>query len=173
MKTAREEITEKALEILKANPDGLRYMDWVRRIHQVLPDTNINTIHGTVWDLDKRRPKDVYKPAQGLWRHASFGEVWEIEIPFKGEIRAKDEADFYQPFADWLVRELEECTNAISLGGNRFKDKWGTPDVIGIFKSHDTDIIKTPTPEIVAAEIKTERVDHGLRSSLCIQALQP
>ena len=46
-------------------------------------------------------------------------------------------------------------THAISLGGNKFKDKWGTPDVIGKRESKRSDIIQGAT-EIVSAEIKTE-----------------
>jgi len=45
------------------------------------------------------------------------------------------------------------------LGGNKFKDKWGTPDVIGKNESNRSDIIKHET-EIVSAEIKTD--DSGL-----------
>jgi hypothetical protein len=65
------------------------------------------------------------------------------------------EEHFYQPFAEWLVNELEECTKAIPVGGNTFRDKWGTPDVIGVRESRKSDIIKFST-EIVAAEIKLE-----------------
>ena len=64
------------------------------------------------------------------------------------------EEDFYSPFADWLKDELEDVTKAIPLGGNRFKDKWGTPDVIGKRDSRPSDIVKQPI-EIVSAEIKT------------------
>ena len=65
------------------------------------------------------------------------------------------EEDFYKPFADWLVNELEECTKAIELGGNIFRDKWGTPDVVGVRESKRSDIIQFPT-EIVTAEIKID-----------------
>ena len=41
------------------------------------------------------------------------------------------------------------------MGGNKFKDKWGTPDVIGILKSRESDIIKLQT-EIISAEIKVD-----------------
>jgi hypothetical protein len=44
----------------------------------------------------------------------------------------------------------------VPLGGNRFKDKWGTPDVGGIREPKQSDIIKPPT-EIVAAEIKIDK----------------
>ena len=65
---------------------------------------------------------------------------------------------FYLPFADWLKTELEECTRSTPLGGNKFKDKWGTPDVIGIRESPRSDPIKFPT-EIVSAEIKVDTRD--------------
>src|SRR5207245_27575 len=69
------------------------------------------------------------------------------------------EQQLYAPFRDWLIHELEECTKAIPVGGNKFKDKWGTPDVIGIRESRKSDILKFET-EIVSAEIKV--VSTGL-----------
>lgn len=60
---------------------------------------------------------------------------------------------FYVPFAEWIRDDLGECTKAIPLGGNKFKNKWGTPDVIGIRTSRHSDVIKS-SPEIVSAEIK-------------------
>src|SRR5207245_4914040 len=65
------------------------------------------------------------------------------------------EEDIYGSFADYLVKELEECSKAILLGGNKFKDKWGTPDVIGVLKPRPTDIFPFPT-EIVSAEVKLD-----------------
>ncbi len=64
------------------------------------------------------------------------------------------EKDFYQPFAEWLVK-LGECTRANRLGGNTFKDKWFTPDVIGVRAPHERDVIKLPT-DVVSAEIKID-----------------
>ena len=72
--------------------------------------------------------------------------------PVAGKIK---EEDFYGPFADWLKNEIEDVTDAITLGGNVFKDKWGTPDVVGKRESRRSDIIKGAT-EIVSAEIKTD-----------------
>ncbi len=107
-----------------------------------------------------RLPNEIYKPARGLFRHTAFrdAQVSEAERRVPTRIEKVREEDFYQPFADWLVKELEECTKAISLGGNKFKDKWGTPDVIGIREPRKSDIIKPPT-EIVSAEIKTDTRD--------------
>jgi hypothetical protein len=44
------------------------------------------------------------------------------------------ESDFYQPFADWLREDINEVNAAVSLGGAALKSKWGTPDVVGIYK---------------------------------------
>jgi hypothetical protein len=65
------------------------------------------------------------------------------------------EQDFYAAFADYLVSDLEECTKCIPLGGCIFQDRWGTPDVIGIRKARESDIVKFPT-EIVTAEVKVD-----------------
>ena len=65
------------------------------------------------------------------------------------------EQDFYYPFAEWIKHDLGECTKAIPLGGNKFKNKWGTPDVIGIRRSRHSDVIQI-APEIVSAEIKID-----------------
>jgi hypothetical protein len=65
------------------------------------------------------------------------------------------EKDFYESFAKWLKEEFEECTKAIPLGRNRFKDKWGTPDVVGKLEPRRSDIVQCHTV-IVAAEIKLD-----------------
>jgi hypothetical protein len=54
-----------------------------------------------------------------------------------------------------LVNDLEECTKAIPLGGNRFQDRWGTPDVIGTYRILGFGNIQPPI-EIISAEIKTD-----------------
>ncbi len=151
-------ITTIALELLKRNPDGIRYSELVRLISEADPELKINTIHGNVWNLDARFPTKVFKPSRGLFRLAEFsdketGELKEELIP-KPDKKIKEE-DFYVPFADWLVNDLEDCTKAIGLGGNLFKDKWGTPDVIGKRESKSSDILKVPT-EIVSAEIELD-----------------
>ena len=80
--------------------------------------------------------------------------VLPIQTPGQTRIR---EVDFYPPFVEWLQNDIEDVTRAIPLGGNRFRDKWGTPDVIGIKEPGRRDLIKGPT-EIVSAEIKLDTV---------------
>lgn len=158
MATIGEKITNLALEQLKRHPDGIRYAELVRLILATDPSLKMNTIHGTVWDLATRLPDKVYKPSRGLFRLVEFRDKdtdqLKADLVPKPSKKTKEE-DFYVPFADWLVNDLEECTKAISLGGNRFRDKWGTPDVIGKRESRKSDILQAPT-EIVSAEIKTD-----------------
>jgi hypothetical protein len=153
-----ERIVEKALDVLEANPEGVRYSELVRQIGASDGSFNINTIHGNVWNLQEQYPDRVYKPSRGLFRLTKYRDPDTDQL--KEELVPKQpkkfkEEDFYEPFADWLVNDVEECTKAISLGGNRFRDKWGTPDVIGKRESKRSDIIQAPV-EIVSAEIKPD-----------------
>jgi hypothetical protein len=158
--TRRDQIRNRALEIIRSEPTGIRYSDLVNRIHSEFPEIPINTVHGNVWDLDVVFPSKVTKPARGLWMAAEFQEreAQADEVVAHEEVKEAvlGENKFYEPFADWLKNELEECTKTIALGGNRFRDKWGTPDVIGIREPARSDIIKSPI-EIVSAELKVDK----------------
>ena len=140
-----ERIKAKALELLEQHPEGLRYS----RLHKGIQaaDTSFkgNTISGSIWNLDAAYPDKVYKPSKGLFRLAKYkpvaSEAPDVEqTPTTLPAKAKEEA-FYAPFADWLVNDIEDATQAIPLGGNTFKDKWGTPDVVGKLESRRSDII--------------------------------
>ena len=153
-----ERIVDKAFEALEMSPEGLRYSELVRQIGASDASFKTNTIHGSVWNLHEQYPDRVYKPSRGLFRLTKYRDPDTDQL--KEELVPKQpktfkEEEFYEPFADWLVNEVEECTKAIPLGGNRFKDKWGTPDVIGKRESKRSDIIQAPV-EIVSAEIKPD-----------------
>jgi len=158
--TNKEQIQKRGLAILETEPHGLRYMEFVRRVGEALPNIPKNTIHGNLWHLVTQMPQLDLKPARGLYLHAKFGQSAvgpnDAQAPAtKSKIK---EDDFYESFADWLINELEECTKAIAVGGAKFKDKWGTPDVIGIREPRKSDIVKFPT-EIVSAEIKLDTTE--------------
>lgn len=155
--TNREKIITRAIAILKDLYQGIRYSDFVRQVHAALPQIPKNTIHGVIWNLEVKESRHVFKPARGIYLHTKYRDTPE-QIESKPVSPAKEkiqESDFYELFADWLIKELEECTKAIPVGRNVFKDKWGTPDVIGIREPRKSDIIKFPT-EIVTAEIKLD-----------------
>ena len=152
------EIVDKAIEILTDAPHGLRYTQLHGAILAALPSANPNTIAGSIWNLEVKKPALVYKPVRGMYIHTRFkdGGVPPTKAPIQPSGKPKiREEQFYESFADWLVKELEECTKAIPLGGNLFKDKWGTPDVVGVREPKKSDIVKLPT-EIVTAEVKID-----------------
>jgi len=154
MTTKHEKIIHKALEELENNPNGLRYSELVRRMKKEFPEFPLGTIMGSIWNLDVKFHEKVYKPTKGLFRLVKFkGSETKEELEKPSE-KIK-EKDFYKPFADWLLNETEEATKAIPLGGNKFRDKWGTPDVIGIRESSRSDIVRPPT-EVISAEIKVD-----------------
>jgi hypothetical protein len=156
-KTIGKRITDVALDLLKQQPDGVRWAQLLRQVSQSDGSFNPHTIQGNLWDLDQRFPDKVYKPSRGLFRLLEFRDQDTDQL--RPDLVPEPptlirEEDFYEAFADYLKNDLEECTKAIPLGGNRFRDKWGTPDVIGKRESKKSDILQAPT-EIVSAEIKT------------------
>lgn len=152
-------IKVKALELLEQHPEGLRYSELHAKIMAADGSFKPNTVNGCIWNLDATFPEKVYKPSKGLFRLLKNRplESESPDLPPAAPLTTSQirEEDFYAPFADWLKNEIEDVTHAIPLGGNKFKDKWGTPDVIGKREPMRSDIIKGPT-EIVSAEIKTE-----------------
>ncbi|MDE0453699.1 MAG: hypothetical protein OXJ63_00130 [Gammaproteobacteria bacterium] len=147
--------------ILRENPQGVRFTDLKKQIYARDNSLNQNTIVGTITDLHLTT-KGIEKPSRGLYRIAppedrsdADSDAGILSVSAKSEGKPKEE-DFYVPFAEWLTNDVEDATKAIPLGGaNKFRGKWGTPDVIGKRVSKPSDIIQQPV-EIISAEIKTE-----------------
>lgn len=160
-KKVTEQIKDAAFALLDQHPQGLRYSELRKKIHESDATFNSNTINGSIWNLDYVFPEKVFKPSKGLYRLLKYKDQETGELPVAVappcvQVQNKiKEDDFYAPFADWLKNDIEDVTHAISLGGNIFKDKWGTPDVIGKRESRRSDVIKGSI-EIVSAEIKTD-----------------
>lgn len=154
-----ERIKNKAFELLEQHPEGLRFSELQKKIKEADATFKHNTVSGCIWNLDVAFPEKVYKPSKGLFRLLAYKDqelsVPSVQATTQQPVSKIKEEDFYTPFADWLTNEIEDVTHAIPLGGNIFKDKWGTPDVIGKKESRRSDVIKGPT-EIVSAEIKTD-----------------
>lgn len=148
-----QQIRDRALQIIQEAVAGIRYSDLVRHIAAEHPETPKNTIHGAVWDLDTRFPNLIHKPSRGLYLPLRQGEA---SPPAVAEpIKLPKEEEFYAPFADWLKSELDEVTVAVPLGGGGMQKKWGTPDVVGVYKPLASHRIKFDL-EIVSAEIKVD-----------------
>ena len=96
-----------------------------------------------------------------VWqRHISLYKLRGEAATFTGpalKLKGSPEEKFYEPFAKFLVK-LGECTKAVKLGGKAFRDKWGTPDVIG-YREAARDYIYRPPLEIVSAEVKSDYKD--------------
>lgn len=148
-------VRNKAHELLVAAPAGIRYMDLHRTIAAIYPDIPKNTVHGALHKFRSNLPVDIEVVTKGLYRHIKFTQAQEVAAEEKARKPKIREEDFYQPFADWLENELEECTKAIALGGARFGNKWGTPDVVGVRVASRDDLIKFQE-EVTSAEIKID-----------------
>ena len=157
MTTQGNLIRNKAVELLKNNPRGLRYSELMRELRNIFPDVPLKSIPATLWNLNVTRSKEVYKPTRGLFKYRFTGEEEISEIIEKPPPTLQEE-DFYEPFANWLKSDLGECSEAIALGASYLGKKWGTPDVSGIYKPSIKDIIKFQ-PEIISAEIKINPAD--------------
>jgi len=154
----KDRIRDAAVALLSETPEGLRYSVLTRQLLAHAPTFKPATVNSAIWNLDSLRSSSVFKPSKGLYRHVKYRGEGLSETSAARESIAFNpiaESDFYIPFSDWLKNDLEEVTQAIALGKNKFRDKWGTPDVIGKRESRRSDVIKAPT-EIVTAEIKAD-----------------
>ncbi|MCI4345904.1 MAG: hypothetical protein L3K07_04035 [Thermoplasmata archaeon] len=175
------EIQEYLVSLLGQAPDGLRHSELVTAVSKWDPSIPEGTIFGSMHTLPSDRVSDVFKPSRGLYQLTKFKSVTitmappstspaialgvggvadpsghaTAPAPLPSPPLTPGEDVLYEPFADFLVNGVEECTKAIALGGNSFGTKWGTPDVIGILRARESHIYK-PTMEVVSAEIKTD-----------------
>ncbi len=151
-----KEIKTMARELIARSPGGIRYGEIVSSILKSNPETSSNTINGCVWNLQDQFPKEITKPSRGLFMPMAVSQdnVAQTETPAS----KISESDFYEPFAEWLKTELDEVTDVIAIGGAVFQKKWGTPDVVGVYKPIASNLIKFQ-PEIVSAEIKTDAAE--------------
>ncbi len=148
-KMTTNQIRDMARKIVGSRPGGIRYSELVQEIAGQSPETPVNTIHGSIWDLATRFQTEIIKPSRGLFQPAS-AQITIVDQEFEAGFV---ETDFYGPFAEWLKNDLDEVTVVSSLGGAGLKTKWGTPDVVGVYKPTASNLIRFPL-EIVSAEIK-------------------
>lgn len=153
--TIREKIVLLCIRALTENPSGLRFAEIFRFVKTNLdPNIKQTNIPANLVKLVEISNGKITKVDKGFYQlTVNFGNSMHEEIISLPLSKKITEQDFYQPFADWLVSELEDCTKTEVVGGATFGDKWATPDVIGVLKSKPSDIFKFEH-EIVAAEIK-------------------
>lgn len=158
-KLSMQQIRERARAIVAENPGGIRFGDLVERIDGESPETPKNTISGSMYNLDAIYPSEISKPSRGLFKPIKVGGDESVVVGDTEQTASTGakvrESEFYEPFAEWLKNDLDEVTDVASLGGASMKTKWGTPDVIGVYKPLAGNLIKFPL-EIVSAEIKID-----------------
>ncbi|MEO0288975.1 MAG: hypothetical protein ABIN00_05015 [candidate division WOR-3 bacterium] len=151
--STKEKVFNYVKEFLENKKEGAYYSDIINHLKIKLSNVPVNTLHGSLHDFRQKivhdEIKEVIIPERGFY---ILSKNYHKEEQKSQKIK---EDDFYESFADYLVNELEECTKAIALGGNKFQDKWGTPDVFGIYKFSEANPIRPPL-EIISAEIKTD-----------------
>lgn len=153
MTTIRQRIADTAFAIIQANPSGIRWAELYRAVVAKHPNEKTNTVVGSLHHFRNHLPPGVSRPDRGVYAMDDAGQA-PTQDAAPGVLKHR-EADFYQPFADWLTNDLEEATRAEPIGGNGAGGKWGTPDVIGLYEARPSDPIKFTT-EVVAAEIKID-----------------
>jgi hypothetical protein len=152
-----KEIAEQTRSIVLSNPGGIRYSKIVRTISEASPETPINFIQYGVWS-ELRHPKSpngIFKVSRGVYGTKTPDQPPDGQESTERLPSCVEEADFYAPFAEWLKNDLGEVTEAAPLGGAAMGKKWGTPDVVGVYKPEAGDLVKFQ-PEIVSAEIKID-----------------
>jgi hypothetical protein len=156
---AVKQIQELAKSIIASNPGGIRYTALVNEILKRHPDNKENTVYSSVWNLNEAFPNEVAKPSRGLFTPVEKAENDTVSVGATEQVGTAGvkvrESDFYEPFAEWLKNDLDEVTEVASLGGSGLKSKWGTPDVVGTYKTLPGNVIEFPI-EIVSAEIKID-----------------
>lgn len=153
----KKKIQDKAVELIRAHPDGIRWSELIRKLQEAFPETPKNTLQGSTWNLYIIRNSEIYKPTRGLFKFRTPTESQLASTPVEPVTRLRED-EFYEPFANYLKNELGECTEAIGLGGSVFGTRWGTPDVVGVYKPMTRDLIKF-NAEIICAEVKTNPSD--------------
>jgi hypothetical protein len=66
--TITGQINQKAIELLKKHPEGIRWSEMLSLIQEAYPDFHPKTINGCVWKLVENFPDKVYKPEKGLFK---------------------------------------------------------------------------------------------------------
>jgi hypothetical protein len=154
-----KQIREEAVSLLAQAPGGIRFMKLVKAVRDRLPEANSDSVFTQISELHKSLPGKVIKPSRGLYQLATDAAAEEKDVVADtvvvvGGSKLKEQ-DFYAAFATFLKTDLDEATEAESLGGAGLKGKWATPDVIGAYKPSAADLVKFPI-ELISAEVKID-----------------
>ena len=153
----KQQVVKAALQILGNHPEGVEYANLCNLIGKKLPDVNSANVRLHVYRLPKVHEDEVYKPEHGKYRLKKFALEEDKKAESTSQPVKRKEQKLYPLVADFL-RGMDECTNAIPLGGNHFGGKNNTPDVIGIMQPGIGQVLDFPI-EVVSAEVKDSSAD--------------
>lgn len=153
-------IRQRAYEIIKERPSGIRYSELVDIISKENPNFNLNTIYTQISDLRKHKDyRDRLSQIPRIYitrdNEKNLNSIVEADADLTNGQTKHREEEFYDQFAIFLKDNLNECTLAKAMGNSRFQVKWGTPDVVGYYKVRTTSSFPKH-PELVAGELKVE-----------------
>ncbi len=149
-----KEILEATARLIEQHPGGIRFAaihDWFVQNH---PETSPGTIDTQITKVVAAYPQRVTKLARGLYAPVAASEISPVEVNPPQTKGVREDA-FYQSFAEFLQDDLDEVVCAVPLGGSSMRNKWGTPDVVGVYRPTSRDLIKF-NQEIVSAELKID-----------------
>lgn len=111
----------------------------------------INTV---VANLVTSFPDEIERPSRGLYVPRTPVTA-PVGTPVAPQTPNLHEEEYYPAVAQYLMNDLEEATKAIEVGGGAFMQKWGTPDVVGLYKAKHGSLLPFET-EVVTVEVKVD-----------------
>ncbi|MET4728536.1 hypothetical protein ABIE09_002346 [Lysobacter enzymogenes] len=144
----RGQVRNIAAKFIKSKSGEVSYSEIMRHLYEQLPSANKNTLLGAINAFRADLPKDIGRPGRGVFvfnasSKRATGAPKKAAATKKAAPAPREEA-LYEPFADWLVNEVEEASEAYALGGKISNDKWATPDVVGLYQPRRGDHIQFP-----------------------------
>src|SRR5207245_851567 len=109
-----------------------------RTNHPEIPE---GTLAAQIASVVKAHPDRVTKVGRGLYAPLSAKAMPAVATPPVAVASIREE-EFYESFAEYLQDDLDEVVRAVPLGGASMKSKWGTPDVVGVYRPTTKDLIK-------------------------------
>ena len=147
----KQKVFDAIMKILEKQPEGIDVKTLIKILKGKFSELSENTLRNYISFFRNNYQNSLDLSKRGYLKL----NIRNLDANINNKSKPVKEENFYNSFAEFLVKDLKECTKAIPLGGNKFQDKWGTPDVLGVYRFSELDPIK-PTPEIVSAEIKSD-----------------
>lgn len=81
MTSAYQRVVELCVALIKASPEGVRFLDLRERALRELPDINKNTLSGVLNRFRNDLPEDIVRPVRGLYVTKTAWSKRDKKIP--------------------------------------------------------------------------------------------